>query len=299
MFDFIGSTVKFSTLEDLVVRGGLERGILQNSVINRMKSRFSQKVALAVYMDDAGLAKELYDWAVELPLTATCAQLAKNMDVIVDGCVYGDNTNLQICFVKGVPSVLKAVTLSEYSRAEALLSAKVEHPNLVKLMVYKWESKHFVIMPLMPITCDHLSGILEIQALKLWDQMSLALDCLHAHGFAHKDVKPSNICIDSNGDFVLIDMGETVPFGIKSNSTAQFVPKDIDASNPADAMIDWWMLIMTVFDRMQPVNEGIPYFRVTMSTSDLMQWFENCQKNVWTKISEKLKVTLLGLTCAY
>ena len=37
--------------------------------------------------------------------------------------------------------------------------------------------------------------------------MNDALTCLHKHEYAHMDVKPSNICINSNGDFVLIDLG--------------------------------------------------------------------------------------------
>lgn len=40
-----------------------------------------------------------------------------------------------------------------------------------------------------------------------WNQLSQALRLLHAHGYAHMDVKPANICISVEGDFVLIDLG--------------------------------------------------------------------------------------------
>ena len=68
------------------------------------------------------------------------------------------------------------------------------------------------------------------------------------------DVKPSNICINSAGDFVLIDFGSATPFGTRSLSTKAYIPDDLD-SNPARAVVDWWMLIATITERACECNK--------------------------------------------
>ena len=67
------------------------------------------------------------------------------------------------------------------------------------------------------------------------------------------DVKPANICIDSNGDFVLIDFGSAVLFGANTNSTPAYIPHGISAI-PAKASVDWWMLAATLADRVCNYN---------------------------------------------
>ena len=262
------------SIEELVIRGGLESKNLQKSVIDRMIDRFSSKVAIAHFRQDPAVAYEVYNLALELPMTATCQEFSKDYDIIVDGSVLGDNVTLQICFMNGKPSVLKNVTLNEFNRVQALLEAKIKHEHIVELAPISLHRKFFIVMPLLPITLASLSGIPERKAIELWDQIGSALDCLHSHGFAHKDVKPDNICIDSNGRFILIDMGDTVQLGTYSGSTSLFVPSDLDGSEPATEMIDWGMLALTVFDRMQDACCGVSFTQKKLSTTNLLDWFE-------------------------
>lgn len=42
----------------------------------------------------------------------------------------------------------------------------------------------------------------------------------------------------------LIDFGSTVRCALKSSSTLEYVPSDVDVDALADAEIDWWMLAM-------------------------------------------------------
>ena len=114
------------------------------------------------------------------------------------------------------------------------------------------------------------------------------LECLHNHGFAHKDVKSGNICIDNNGDFVLIDFGSTVKFGSESASSFAYVPADIDVSAGATALIDWWMFAMTVYERMQSIQKGLKN-EMKMSSSELLDWFESAgYHTLLTKIRSKV-----------
>eukprot|EP01036_Dinobryon_divergens_P034976 gene34976-45265_t len=103
----------------------------------------------------------------------------------------------------------------------------------------------------------------------------LRFGALARERIVHKDVKSANICLDHNGDFVLIDLGDTVQVGLKSASTPEFVPADIDAAEGAAFAIDWWMLAMTVYDRMQPAGKGLrtQVGGQQLTTTSLLAWF--------------------------
>jgi len=84
------------------------------------------------------------------------------------------------------------------------------------------------------------------------NEISLGLEAIHTKGFAHMDVKPSNIAIERNGTFVLIDLGSCCRFGTQTSSTTAFVPAGHDDANrfESSAVFDWWMLAMTVFSKL-------------------------------------------------
>ena len=261
--------------ESLLIASGYKESDLDRKVVQRTKSRYANKVLLALSTNDKDLAREAYEWTQSIPQTNTSRALV-DKKIEVDGCLIGSNEHLEICFVDRKPSVLKTVTLSEFKRVQALLEASVSHENLVSVILEQSNGKYFVIMPLLPITVEHMCGMSEATANLLWDQISSALDCLHLKGFVHKDVKSANICVDVNGNFILIDFGDTVQVGYKSASTAEYVPSDIDSTDGATALIDWWMLSMTIYDRMQPSGEGLRAMVAgqQMSATDLLTWFE-------------------------
>jgi serine/threonine protein kinase len=89
----------------------------------------------------------------------------------------------------------------------------------------------------------------------LWQHISEALSGLHSLGFAHSDVKPANICLDTRGPFcVLIDLDSAAAFGQATASTAAYFPSDVLCGGQgsgrrvhvASARADWWMLAMTL-----------------------------------------------------
>jgi serine/threonine protein kinase len=78
------------------------------------------------------------------------------------------------------------------------------------------------------------------------------------------DIKPSNICIRENGNFVLIDLGSVVMKGSFSESTVVYVPRDFqprERLNPnnrykAGGLNDWLMLGMTIAEKVYDLEIG-------------------------------------------
>jgi serine/threonine protein kinase len=120
-------------------------------------------------------------------------------------------------------------------------------------------------MPRYPVTLEMLSHPLDTEAVsKLIQQLSTALALLHQFKLAHMDVKPSNIFVTSQGDFLLGDFGSVRRFGAcTSATTAAFLPHEkqckdssgtllTTASYVASSNHDWMMLGITVWDMRVP-----------------------------------------------
>jgi serine/threonine-protein kinase len=95
---------------------------------------------------------------------------------------------------------------------EAHVIAQLRHPNI--LPVYdagEDEGYTYIAMPL--VTGGTLMRLLRgrplppRQTLRVLSQVGSALDYAHSMGFIHRDVKPSNVLLDEDGNCLLMDFG--------------------------------------------------------------------------------------------
>jgi serine/threonine protein kinase len=101
----------------------------------------------------------------------------------------------------------------ERFRREARLAASLRHPNIVNVIeVGEHEGHHFLVMDLLP--GGTLSELLKdgkplpiSKAVELLKPIAEALDYAHRKGMIHRDVKPSNIILNEDGQPVLTDFG--------------------------------------------------------------------------------------------
>ncbi len=95
---------------------------------------------------------------------------------------------------------------------EAEVLRGLEHPNIVPILDYGEEGGLiYIVMPFMEVgtLSDFMeTGYLNLeQSAKIIDQITSALQYAHDAGVIHRDVKPSNILIDEDGNAWLSDFG--------------------------------------------------------------------------------------------
>ena len=243
----------------------LDKRAADERVIERMVSRFQVRCDIALRTKDFRLLRAVYEQAAALPLTATASELSMLYSYVLDKQPFIGDRDLHICFKEGLPYLMKVATEEEYNRATSFLAVLTErgatmHQNIIPMHpVVTTSVKFYIFMPLHPITLEHLKILEPVVVRRFWDHLSSALSFLHDLGFAHMDVKPSNILIATNGDFILADLGSLVRFNNRSASTKAYVPRDlwVNPSGPiAAASVDWWMLAMIIFERACGGNIG-------------------------------------------
>lgn len=101
----------------------------------------------------------------------------------------------------------------EVMRREAIVGRKVSHPHLISILsAHVGAAPYFVVMPwLAGATLAEMlaGGNRPSLPVALWivRQAAEALDALHATGWMHADVKPSNLFVSPSGHVTLLDLG--------------------------------------------------------------------------------------------
>src|SRR5271156_3531799 len=111
------------------------------------------------------------------------------------------------------PELSTDATFVERFRREAQAAANLSHPNIVP--VFDWgqsDSTYFIVMEY--VDGEALSSIIKTQApLEPHQAASIAADIAkaltyaHRHGVVHRDVKPGNVLIASDGQVKVTDFG--------------------------------------------------------------------------------------------
>lgn len=101
----------------------------------------------------------------------------------------------------------------ERIRREGELLSKIEHPNVVRCFEAGRTGAHFYLV-LEFVPGETLQAIMERRRRLPWEgairavgQIAQALRAIHQHGIVHRDVKPHNVLVKSDGTVKLCDFG--------------------------------------------------------------------------------------------
>ena len=111
------------------------------------------------------------------------------------------------------PNLASDEVVAERFRREAIAAASLNHPNIVAVHdVFEQDGRQAVVMQL--VEGKSLRQLLDTQkrlspelTCHIGTCVALALDHAHEAGFVHRDVKPGNIMITSDGRVLLTDFG--------------------------------------------------------------------------------------------
>jgi eukaryotic-like serine/threonine-protein kinase len=139
-------------------------------------------------------------------------------------------------------------------RQEGALLARLGHPHIVR--AYETREKPQLLVLLETLTGETLGHRIETGPRLPVDQLALlglhvgsALAYLHAEGYLHVDVKPSNVIVD-NGLAKLIDLSLARPPGPgrAGMGTADYLSPEQARGEPFTTAVDVWGLGMVLFD---------------------------------------------------
>jgi serine/threonine-protein kinase len=110
--------------------------------------------------------------------------------------------------------------------------------------------------------------------LRIVDQIASGLDALHSSGVVHRDVKPSNIMLDENGDAWLTDFGlaKGPEYTLLTKAgqvmgTLDYIAPELIKGQPASAASDLYALGCTVFEAIagEPPFAKKSVFQIAMA----------------------------------
>ena len=97
---------------------------------------------------------------------------------------------------------------------EATHQAQLSHPNVVQMTDYFKEGEdYFLVLDF--VQGRSLAGVIDSikgpmpqkQALRIFKEILEALNCAHEKAILHRDIKASNVMVDSSGRALLTDFG--------------------------------------------------------------------------------------------
>jgi serine/threonine protein kinase len=167
-------------------------------------------------------------------------------------------------------------------RNESETAAKLEHPNIIRIRSVAKAGEHVYFA--MDLCADSLGARLaregplpEADILRLARDIGAALDFAHRQGVIHRDLKPDNVLIRSDGAAVLTDFGiaRAVSGYVASTGvnmtigTPHYLSPEQAQGRPLDQRVDFYALGVTLY---KAATGEVPF-----SSND---WFELARMHV-------------------
>src|SRR2546421_2135061 len=145
-------------------------------------------------------------------------------------------------------------------RNESETAAKLEHPNIIRIRSVAKSGDHVYFA--MDLCADSLGARIaregplpEEDILRLARDIASALDFAHRQGVIHRDLKPDNVLIRSDGAAVLTDFGiaRAVSGYVASTGvnmtigTPQYLSPEQAQGRPLDHRVDFYALGVTLY----------------------------------------------------
>ena len=183
---------------------------------------------------------------------------------------------------------------------EALIAASLNHPNIVKvynhgtIMGVPYIANEFVKGQTLKDVLDFRGPVSIQEGLDYMIQLTDALYFAHQHGIVHRDVKPENIYVMSDGTIKLGDFGIAQAEGIDSNTktseiigSVHYLAPEISRGKLASTKSDIYAAGVTFFEiltghppfeRDTPVNIAIAH--INDKFPSITNYLPNCPKEI-------------------
>ena len=161
----------------------------------------------------------------------------------------------------------------EEFKSEYRTAFKLNHPNLLHASYFDvTEKRPYLVMPYCPVSTDEMVGkTTEEEAWKFIKDVSSGLAYLHSKNILHRDIKPDNILVDEQGDYLISDFGisqkmrntlrrnsvKDLP-GSGTSGTVGYMGPELFSNKPLPVMAtDIWALGATLFELLEG---DLPFF---------------------------------------
>jgi serine/threonine-protein kinase len=148
-------------------------------------------------------------------------------------------------------------------RREARTAASLRHPNLACVYDYGHEDGlDFLVMELLDgeslaARLDGLGALRPDQAAWIATEVAGALDAAHRAGIVHRDVKPGNVVLTTDGEVKLLDFGIAAIAGERAApgqggliGTAPYLAPECALGAPAEPASDVYALAVVVYEML-------------------------------------------------
>jgi len=168
---------------------------------------------------------------------------------------------------------------------EAMILAKLDHPNICRLIEFFPDAQNYAIVmeyvegtELKELLQQQPDGLLPFdKAFRIAKQSLAAFQYAHENGILHRDIKPANIMINKEGNIKIMDFGIAKVAGAATHDTAASMlsihytpPERFDPSRVVDTRSDIYALGLVFYE----LFAGRRPFDVD-ETSQIMFWHLN------------------------